>query len=311
VTVKNAAFAGIIDYAGLFPPAGLAMRPALDAYARASDSPEAWMVDRFVVPASRLGELATAYAGTASLRLCVILDAGSDPTGWSDRAQAMAADVRIAAERDGRLQIRAFEAPLPPLRRQRDTYDAAIGQLAAILSAANLRAVPTYFELARDDRWLPMLAPAMRVAARYGFGAKVRCGGANAEAVPSCEELAAFVSAAAEAGVPFKATAGLHHPLRHLDLATGAPMHGFLNLLAAALVARHEDDPAAVEAALGEEEAAAFRFDETTFRWRERCYDAVQVGATRAAGFVAFGSCSIDEPVDDLRALGILEGAAA
>ena len=61
------------------------------------------------------------------------------------------------------------------------------------------------------------------LAAR-GLRAKVRCGGAE---VPSAEALGTFLSACRAAGVPFKATAGLHHPL------AAAGRHGFLNVIAA------------------------------------------------------------------------------
>ena len=48
---------GLIDYAGLFPPAALAMDDAVGRYARPTGAGrDAWMLGRFIVPASRLGE---------------------------------------------------------------------------------------------------------------------------------------------------------------------------------------------------------------------------------------------------------------
>ena len=126
----------------------------------------------------------------------------------------------------------------------------------------------------------PLPSPEARV--------KVRCG----PKVPPVGELAHLVRSCREHGVPFKATAGLHHAVRREG------RHGFLNLLAAAIFGDEE-------AALAEEDPAAFRLDEERFRWRDRAASAVEVERGREL-FVAFGSCSFDEPVDDLRELGFL-----
>ena len=108
-----------------------------------------------------------------------------------------------------------------------------------------------------------------------GASAKVRCGG---EHVPSVEELAAFIRACRERGVPFKATAGLHHAVRQ-----GAE-HGFLNLLAAAA----SDDP---ESALQSDDLE----------------ELLSVDARRARDALrSIGSCSFWEPVEELKTLGVL-----
>jgi hypothetical protein len=120
-----------------------------------------------------------------------------------------------------------------------------------------------------------------------GLRAKIRCGG---ERVPSVDELAAFVRGCRERGLPFKATAGLHHAVRR----DGA--HGFLNLLAAAVFD---------ETALAEEGAEAFTLTEDAFAWRDRVAGPAELEQARRL-FVGFGSCSFFEPVDELKALGLL-----
>jgi hypothetical protein len=117
--------------------------------------------------------------------------------------------------------------------------------------------------------------------------AKVRCGG---EHVPSVDELATFIRGCRERGVPFKATAGLHHAVRQGEA------HGFVNLLAAAIWD---------ESALEEEDAEAFQLTETAFEWRDRFVGPIQIDLAREL-FVGFGSCSFFEPVDELKALGLL-----
>jgi hypothetical protein len=133
-------------------------------------------------------------------------------------------------------------------------------------------------------------AEPVRIPTRACWGAKVRCGGA---ATPSTEELAGFVRACRAHGIPFKATAGLHHAVRR-----GAE-HGFLNLLAAVVFGDEE-------AALAEEDASAFSLDADGFRWRDREAGPDALVAARRERLHAIGSCSFFEPVEELQALGLL-----
>jgi hypothetical protein len=124
--------------------------------------------------------------------------------------------------------------------------------------------------------------------ARDGTRLKVRCG----PTAPSVDSLAAAIRACKVHSLPFKATAGLHHAVRREG------QHGFVNLLAATIFGDEE-------AALAEEDVEAIRTDGDVFRWRDRTASVAEVERARGL-FVAFGSCSFDEPVDDLRALGLL-----
>lgn len=145
------------------------------------------------------------------------------------------------------------------------------------VSREDLADVETFCEVPLDDGWRDTLAAVAAAGAR----AKIRCGGA---AVPSEETVAAFVVAARDADVAWKATAGLHHPVR------SEREHGFLNLLQAVGVAEDGAGEAAVRAVLAERDPAALR-------------GAVE----RARGrFVSIGSCSFAEPVADLQGLGLL-----
>lgn len=123
-----------------------------------------------------------------------------------------------------------------------------------------------------------------------GLRAKVRCGGATAPRIP---DLAEFIAACRRLGVPFKATAGLHHPLREDD------EHGFLNLLAAAVFGDEEE-------ALAEEDRSAFEITDEVFIWRDHEAGADEIARARRELFVSFGSCSAQEPIDGLRELGLL-----
>ncbi len=260
----RAALERLIDYAGLFPPAILPMDRALTEYAEAQEGAASWMLSRFIVKAADLDTLRARVAGRKRIELSVI-------------ATPELFEIVARARRDDWAAIASLEVPLD---------DEAIDTCARVVRATHLDDLPTYVELRRDRL-------AMDELARYGLGAKLRCGGTQASAFPSVQEVAAFIAAATAAGVPFKATAGLHHPVRHFNEGEGVMMHGFLNILIAAARAT-EIDRKSLEAILAQEDPAALALTDEALMRRGR------------ARFVAYGSCSFEEPVADLRALGLL-----
>lgn len=302
MNVTHALFHRFIDYAGLFPPAQLAMPDAAKEYDSVRRGPFAWMSGRFIVPASRLDELCAAIGPAQPFACSVIVDAALDARTWLPEAAALVQTVARHREHSPAVSIEALEVPVPALVAARDTFDAAVGQCGMLVENAGLRGLPVYVELTRSpgrfEVWLPA---GMAALARTRLHAKVRCGGTTPEAVPSAGELAAFVSCAHEHGVAWKATAGLHHPVR------SAQMHGFLNLIAAALLARRGAARAALQEALEDADATAFGDDGTTFRYRGERFEIAQLAEMRKGAFHGYGSCSFSEPVDDLVALHLLE----
>ena len=248
----------LIDHAALFPPASMDMPDAMEADRRARASEHAWMLDRFIVPASKLDELPA-----DAPRLSVVLDGGE---GDLEKVAATPHEVEL------------IEAKIDP---------EWIPDTQALVHQ-KLPGVRAFWELS-PGRGLRGAVAAVREAQA---GAKIRCGGTT---LPSVAEVADFVSACRDAGVPFKATAGLHHPIRSGD------RHGFLNLLAAAVFADGD-----LEAILGEEDPAAFTLDESGFGVHDHRADADTIAGARAELFIAYGSCSFDEPTEDLVALGLL-----
>ncbi len=301
----SAALGGLIDYAGLFPPARLEMAPAVAEYAQARAGAHAWMLGRFIVPASRLGELRDALAAEQPpLPLSVIVDAPSDARAWFGAVRQILARLE-ALRAEPRFTIEALEVPLPRLTGERETYDGTIGQFAMLAETHGLRGLPIFVELPTGGERADLLAGAMAALGRHRLHAKLRCGGITADAFPSVDAVAAFVTAAAEAGVAFKATAGLHHPIRHVDAATGFPMHGFLNLLAAAAFV-DRGDGATLRAVLAEKSASAFALDGDGLRVGDLLAGPDALREMRGARFFGYGSCSFAEPIADLTALHIL-----
>jgi hypothetical protein len=273
----QAAFGALIDYAGLFPPAKLPFVQALAEYSAARAGSHAWMLGRFIVPASLLQQMPEPPA--------VPLSAIVEPNP--------AALAELVALRERGSPIEAIE--IPPGKGV---------SMSTLRGATGLPALPVFLEIPAG-LGPDVLDRLMKGLASTGLGAKLRCGGTAREAFPSVAEVARFIRAAVLARVPFKATAGLHHPVRHVDAASGFPMHGFLNLLAAAALAWRVDG-VTLERIIAEEDADAFAFDDTSFAWRGERIGVDRLTTTRREAFVSFGSCSFAEPVDDLIALRIL-----
>jgi hypothetical protein len=240
----------------------------------------------------------------------VILDAGAlGAKGDTVRADLHRID-RIAGL--GGVTVSSLEAKLPQLAFDAPALQRIVADIVERYPSAD---VAFWYESAYDagwvappDGWLTVLANARASApANVTLGAKVRCGGAAPGATPSVPDLAEFVAAAHAHDVPWKATAGLHHPVRGAHGVSGGTVaHGFLTLFVAA-AALHAGalDAARVADVLSEDDPRAFVVDPAHVSWRDVRVEAEQVAAARER-CVSFGSCSFDEPVNDLRELGIL-----
>ena len=145
-----------------------------------------------------------------------------------------------------------------------------------------------------------------------GTFAKIRTGGITPDAIPCSRQIAEFLHAAAARRVPFKATAGLHHPvsaeypLTYEQNAPRAVMHGFLNVFAAACFAWTGAPAFMLEEILDERDPHAFEFHDREMLWRGRPVNTGQIRAARLEFAHSFGSCSFEEPVAGLRELGLL-----
>lgn len=293
--VRLNALSRLIDYAGLFPPARLAMGPAIAGYREARGGANSWMVDRFICPASRLDEFADSLDGEVAADqgpwpIAVTADGGID---------AVDADARLMATFEQRVgglaRVEHVEASLP-------SSDAA----GWVVEAAALFGRPVFFEVPWRDGTSAALDSVAAARATSEVGVKLRCGGLTAEAFPPPGVVAAVMAGCRERGLPLKATAGLHHPFRHLDPDTGFIHHGFVNLLTAAVAAFDGCDLATLTEIVADGDAGAFTFNGDDLGWRDRRFASTVVAESRKRLFVGYGSCSFDEPVEDLTMLGVL-----
>jgi hypothetical protein len=307
----QAFMAHLIDYAGLFPPASLAMAPAAENYAAYRASADEWMLGRFICPAARLEELdeyVALFTGGPPLAVAAIGRRSEGATFLEGLGEDLDAIAAFRARHGAAVTVAVLEQPLPagPLEQ------AAIDGLAQRATAAGLLA---FCELPAplDDGWIVAQGEALATLGIHNqsgqppLAYKLRTGGVTAEAIPTPEQVAAALAGARDAGVPMKFTAGLHHPFRQHRAEVGAPMHGFVNSFIAGILAHvHTLDEATIAAILADEDPAAFSFSDAGLAWRELTASTAAIGALRAGSLIAFGSCSFDEPRDELRALGLL-----
>jgi hypothetical protein len=288
---------GLVDYAGLFPPAGEDMRPALESYASYLQSSDRKALGRFIVPLSRLRELEDVVDGLFPR------DPASDPWRLS---VLVADDVPAAGE-----EMLKFNRNYPSGSRAGhaiiDVVELKASTPAEIESQRQdlPRSFTPYFEIPTNGD----VSPLVKALARAGSRAKIRTGGVTPEAFPPAGEIIDFILVCKRELVPFKATAGLHHPIRGNYRLTYEPdsrmgkMYGFLNVfLAATLVHAGESEETAL-AVLKEEDPLAFSFSDDAIVWRDKRVDAAQIQASRADFAISFGSCSFREPVDEVESL--------
>ena len=287
--------ADAIDYAGLFPPANLSMSEAVINYAAYRNSDFRWMLGRFVVTAARLGEF---------LECARDLVSGSVTDPWR-LSVLVGEDVTETIH-----EIKEFNALNSPAILC-DMLEIK-GDSAGIIENAAMsipETVTAYFELSLDER----LADLVSTLAIRGQRAKIRTGGITPESFPTSNEIVRFVRTCVAANVPFKATAGLHHPVRcfrPLTYESNAPtgtMHGFLNFFLMTGFAREGYRPNLLVDLMEEEFEEVFRFEEQAAIWRDDyVLSQWQIAASRQKGIQSFGSCSFDEPIADMQKLGIL-----
>jgi hypothetical protein len=286
---------GLIDYAGLFPPAQLDMESAVRNYAAYRSGDYAWALGRFVAPIAGLEEFERSAQdfspGDAGPWQVSVL---CSPEPGRDVRKIL--DFNLRHSRSADIVIDAIEINI------REGEE--IGPAREVVPEG----IAAYFEV-------PVVTDPRDKIAKIGITgarAKVRTGGTRAELVPATTDLVRFIKTCADAGVAFKATAGLHHAVRSVhnftydrDSASGL-MHGFLNLFVAALFIRAGLSSEKASMLMEEQSPTAFRFNPEGISWRNHQISNEQLREGRNNFAIAFGSCSFQEPIDDLRTLGLL-----
>jgi hypothetical protein len=282
--------AEIIDYAGLFPPSNVGMTSAVQNYANYLQSENAWMLGRFILPISKLDEFSTEAESLFAdkiWRLSVIADENLPET----------LDKIVAFNESNAEKFIV------------DMLEVKVNSADEIHRASKIipRNLITYFELPVQE----IMTDLMIALAMTKNRAKLRTGGITKDAFPNSADIIKFMRVCIAANVPFKATAGLHHPLKctkPLTYEENAPtgmMHGFLNLFLSACFLRQDLNNSFVFNLMNETDANNFEFADEGILWKEHAIANNIIAAARTKNAISFGSCSFLEPIEDLQNAGL------
>jgi hypothetical protein len=311
----------------MFPPAKLPLETAIKNYAEYRKSPENWMLGRFICSAAQLASIGSLgdelFRDGPPFAYSVIGRGGNTMPLFLMNLQADLDDIAAFRKRHGnRVTTEVYEARLPGEVFYDDPSltHALFESVTLYLEEQGPPSFTPFYEVSGPDI-RPTMNSVIRAISDFRpgrsiggppsrsrpAGFKLRCGGLEPSAYPPPELVAFVITSCRNAEVSLKFTAGLHHPIRRDDPETNVTMHGFLNILCAGVLAAarglEEEEIAQV---LIDEDPSSFQFDDDGFRWQDRRASVTEIEAARRRGVVSFGSCSFDEPRDDLRALGLL-----
>lgn len=317
----------IIDYAGLFPPAKLSMAEAFPNFLQYSRENDAWMMSRFICPARRLAEILEQSHDFSThpspLVFSVLLSGGKNSDEWLNNFRIDLDAINHFQSQAGenvRVDFLECRLPLNIIRGSDAEMATFFQQFATMLKHAGLNTTTPFFEIGFGRGWEKQIPKVVRAISDFGKtersdnpdpevlpGFKIRCGGVEPQMYPTVKQIATAILHCRNQQIPLKATAGLHHPLRHFNAEAGLKMHGFLNVFGAGIMAKaHELELPEICEIIEDETAENFLFSERAFIWKTLRVSLGEIEVIRRTGLISFGSCSFDEPREDLRHLNIL-----
>lgn len=310
----------IIDYAGLFPPTKLPLDKAFEIYNKYYPGEYDWMLSNFIIPAKKLDEMSIllkeSYQNDKIYPFSILGSSGETEDEFiSNLKNNLLAWKHFIESNNGRVETKAFEVKLPAeLIAQQDPDKTAI--FIESVSDDIIQNIDgelsLFFEGILDSEWktnVKVLAEAIQEHNdNYpNSGLKLRTGGIEASAFPSPEQVAYTIKTCLDHQIPMKCTAGLHHPVRHFRDEVGTKMHGFLNIFCAGAIAiRHNISEHEMIKLVEEEDPSAIKFTDECFTWDNYEISIEDIEYSRKALLISYGSCSFDEPIDDLKNLKLL-----
>jgi len=323
---------GLIDYAGLFPPAKLPLNKAIDEYILHLKSEYSWILGRFIIPISQFKELddyISLFDNLGTLKLSVLGGGGKNDDEYLNKIEQNTKDIEQFRRRhDGKVEIDIIECKLATNKPSKETLQTATDllnrcNLTHYHEFPNLPYVGIDYSTELDETtWDDEITSTINMIAKIkNAGIKLRCGGIVKDAFPSVEKVAAMIQACVLKKVAMKFTAGLHHPLRHFEEEYDCDMHGFLNTFGAGILGSTFPQPQSSQEKyrmfillshmIDDINAENFIFDDEKLTWKVRDnrdtrfeMGMEEIKNAREKQVISYGSCSFEEPIDDLKQLG-------
>lgn len=320
---------GIIDYAGLYPPSELPLEEAFRKYLSHTEQKEAWMLSKFVVGSGLLSDLITLIdsekESPSPFKITLVGSASDDLDSFKKLIDNTVVAINNAHSSTSKsIKISALEIKIPLTCLQKGSspdLQAAIEYAVQSMAKSETLPYQIFFEvpgfefniahaqnliqgIQTHNEWLES-----NEKENYCFsGFKIRCGGVEAFQFPPTHYLAEAITFSRKNDVPLKFTAGLHHPIRHYNDSVSTKMHGFLNVFGASILSYAKQlTEAELLEILNDEHASNFSFDESEFSWKGQSVSFEELHMLRNLSVTSFGSCSFDEPVEDLQKLKLLK----
>jgi len=293
----------LIDYAGLFPPSKLEIRPSLKKYAEYIISTDKWIMSQFIVPVSRLHEIPTDLMETFSedfpLTLSII---SADIINEIDMVN------HFLDTHQNKTIFSGYESRISDL----STFSQNLLDVRQLCNNQKLN-FNSFYEVSPSNNWISEMnetvskISAFNTEYKANVGFKLRCGGVEAQMFPAAENIAHTILACRNANLSMKFTAGLHHPVRHYNESVKTKMYGFFNIFIGGMVAhKYKLELDALIEILVDENPDNFTFDENGLNWKDYFISNSEIQTYRDKSFISYGSCSFNEPRADLQKLGLL-----
>ncbi|MEX0719797.1 MAG: hypothetical protein WD059_03955 [Balneolaceae bacterium] len=320
---------GIVDYAGLFPPANLPFEAAMAEYKKYRHSDYDWMLSRFIISFEQFGELKMLSGSENLLPDPLRLSITAAPTDSAEEYYSLVKDIvtntlQLHEETPELLQTQILELKLPKQVLKRSNDEEILNLIEKTVQAVCKNPLLPYhifFEVPGFEFDIHLAEKVIKAISthnksieeneleHYKFsGFKIRCGGVKAYQFPPSGYLSAAIICARDAGVPLKFTAGLHHPVRLFHSSVQTKMYGFFNVFGAGILA-HTQNLSIEKTAeiLEDEDSGSFTFTSQYFEWKGLKASLAEIQKLRKKLLISFGSCSMAEPVEDLQELGLIE----
>jgi hypothetical protein len=308
-----------IDYAGLFPPASLNLEESLDNFAGYLIGPQSWMLSKFVCPFRKTKELSL-LPGFKSSRNKIRLSLLSTSSLKTDEfiqffTDDMLSFRELPDEFHNKSVFETIELKFPLELIEKNSKDSIrifLDSLSEIVKEHFNHRIFIFCELPVIGDFDHNLKNTVKEICEHNeafndAGFKLRTGGTDLSDFPSPDIIVSTMRQCLVHKVTLKFTAGMHHPIRHHDTNLKTMMHGFINVFGAGILAfRHAISDRELREMISDEDPTNFKFSDDAFEWREWKSDTEEIHGARNGLVLSFGSCSFDEPVEDLKKLRLI-----